>query len=110
MSRNILDQFDAGAADRVVEIIAADGAQMSLPREDVQLGTRMLWTLGQVPAVTSVAQCEEYLQQLCDIVKKKLGSHGHERDVFGAFIRTRDGALAIALACRIDEWRKWQGH
>jgi hypothetical protein len=101
-----LDAFDAESADRVAELIAAGGERLDLPKEDIQWGVRMLWTLGQVPAITDTAQAEAYARQLVDIMRKKIGRRSHERDVVAAFLRTNDGALAMALGCRIDEFNR----
>jgi hypothetical protein len=91
-------------------VLAAGGDKLELSKTDTEWGARMLWTLGQVPPITDAAQCESYTRQLGELVRKKLGRHADERDVVFAFLRTRDGALAMALSCRIDEWNKRTGN
>jgi hypothetical protein len=84
--------------------------RLDLPKDDVQWGARMLWTLGQVPAITNETQLTAYAQRLQELLARKIGMRGQEREVVAAFLRTHDGALAIALAARIDEFTKGAAH
>jgi hypothetical protein len=105
-----LDDFDAACADEVVKLLAAGADKIEADKGDVEVVTRMLWTLGQVPAVADAAQCASYLRQMQQLLFTKIGPNANDRDFVIAFFRTGDGALAMALSCRIDEWNRRSGH
>ena len=96
-------EFDAACADLVVPIIAAKAGRLDLNKEDVDRFTRMLWTLGQVPAIANKAQCLDYVRQLDELLTKAGAPMNAE--AYAAFLRTRHGALAVALTSRIEDWR-----
>jgi hypothetical protein len=98
------NEFDAAAADRIVQIIAAGSERLDLSKADRDWGLLMLWTLGQVPAIANDAQYVEYQAELNGL----LAAAGAplDKSKFAKFVRTSDGARATALMARLAECNK----
>lgn len=104
-----LDDFDAACADRLAAWIATAGDRLNITKEQKDWMARVAWTIGQVPAITTEAECEGQQLQLCRILQTNIG-HRFEPDTVAAFLKTGDGAVALALLCRIDAWQKRRAH
>lgn len=100
-------EFDAALADRFSQFIAAARDQLKLSDADVEWGTRMMWTLGQVAVVTSAEQHDAYARQVVDILANAGAPMASA--AFAAFVRTPEGALATALITRMETWKR-NGH
>jgi len=100
------DDFDAVCADQVVAIIAAGSEKLALAKEDVEWGVRMMRTYGNLPPVVDATQHDAYALQARDIIETNIGRRTHDlQRVIARFLRTHDGALAIALLMRAVEWK-----
>jgi hypothetical protein len=98
------DDFDAACADKVVGLLGTLRDKVDADPADVDLVTRLLWTLGQVPPINDAAQAERYGRQLVDVLARRVWPFGADPAALGAFVRTSEGALAVALISRIEAW------
>ncbi len=103
------ETFDARTADEYVAFVAACRDRIDVEQADLDWYLRIVWTLGQVPAVTSAEQCGKYERRRAEILALKLGTRGADPAAYAAFLRTPDGAMALALHTRIEEWTERAG-
>jgi CxxC motif-containing protein (DUF1111 family) len=104
--RGPLDDFGASAADTIVRLCAgAAGIDPSARKWAV----RILWTLGQTPAIAGQAQYDLYARRVLTLLEQNIGKRT-DKAAFKDLIYGIDGAEAIALTARMAEWRKRAGN
>lgn len=106
MSDNIkeasLDDFNADVADAVVGLLAgAVGVEPGMKK----WALRLLWTLGQVPAISSQVEFDAHASTLSILIEQNVGKQTDPR-VFRNFVYGPHGAEAIALIARMAAWRE----
>ena len=106
---SLLDDFDAACADRLAAWIATAGDLLKIGKDKKEWMARVVWTIGQVPAIATEAECEGRQLQLLRILETNVGRR-FEPAAVAAFLNTGEGALALALLCRITAWEKRFAH
>jgi hypothetical protein len=104
--------FDAQAVDQLAALVEAWRGQpvlANLDYDDAKWVLGILKKYAELEPITSGKQCRSYRRRFFQIWRAKLGRHGDRSEVVAAFMRTPDGAAALALGCRIDEWQKQRG-
>lgn len=94
--------LDEAFSDDLVRFLALHRDELNLSNEDFEWGALLAWTFGQVPAIVNRANYDSYVRQMNNLLAKA-GAPLSKKE-FARFVRTRDGALAVAMASRMMEW------